>query len=76
MYARQDIVVLDDVLSALDATTEGLVVDRLLGKTGIFRRLGSTVVLATHAGQSSLILFENQQEANSCPSGSPAPTIS
>ena len=50
MYARQDVVLLDDVLSALDAGTEELVVDRLLGKTGIFRKMGSTVIFATHAG--------------------------
>ena len=49
MYARQDIVLLDDVLSALDASTEQAVVDRLLGKKGIFRKMGSTVVFATHA---------------------------
>jgi ABC-type nitrate/sulfonate/bicarbonate transport system ATPase subunit len=51
VYARQEIILLDDVLSALDATTEQSVVDRLLGKAGIFKRLGSTVILATHAGR-------------------------
>ncbi|TVY44829.1 ABC transporter, partial [Lachnellula subtilissima] len=49
VYARRDVNILDDVLSAIDAKTERLVVDRLLGKTGLFKKLGSTVVLATHA---------------------------
>ncbi len=42
--------VLDDVLSAIDARTEQLVVGRLFGKRGLVRRLGTTVILATHAG--------------------------
>lgn len=49
VYARPSIIVLDDVLSALDAKTESHVAERLLGKDGIFRRLGTTVVLITHA---------------------------
>jgi ATP-binding cassette subfamily C (CFTR/MRP) protein 1 len=43
--------VLDDVLSAIDAGTERLVIERLLGRTGLLRRLNSTVILATHAGK-------------------------
>ncbi|KAE9373193.1 putative multidrug resistance protein [Stipitochalara longipes BDJ] len=49
VYARRDIVVLDDVLSALDARTEQTVVDRLLGESGLFRQLGTTVLLVTHS---------------------------
>lgn len=37
------------MLSALDARTEDLVVERLIGKTGLLRKLKSTVILATHA---------------------------
>jgi hypothetical protein len=44
---------LDDVLSAIDSKTERLIVERLLGKDGLFRTLGSTVVLATHASEYS-----------------------
>ena len=51
VYARMDIVLLDDVLSALDGKTEKLVVERLLGPKGIFRELGTTVVLITHSTQ-------------------------
>ena len=49
VYARPSIIILDDVLSALDAKTETHVAEQLLGKKGIFRNLGTTVVLITHA---------------------------
>lgn len=42
---------LDDVLSALDSTTQSIIVERLLGPGGLFRKLGTTVVLATHASK-------------------------
>lgn len=42
-------IILDDVLSALDATTEGQIVDRLIGPKGLFKELGTTVLLITHA---------------------------
>jgi ABC-type multidrug transport system fused ATPase/permease subunit len=46
-------VVLDDILSAIDSKTETLVVERLFGKSGLLRRLGSTIILATHAGETT-----------------------
>ena len=49
VYARQEITILDDVFSALDARTERMVVDRLLGKNGLFSQLKTTIVLVTHA---------------------------
>jgi ATP-binding cassette, subfamily C (CFTR/MRP), member 1 len=49
VYARPSIIILDDVLSALDAKTEAHVAEQLLGENGIFRRFGTTVVLITHA---------------------------
>ncbi|KAL2071871.1 hypothetical protein VTL71DRAFT_13106 [Oculimacula yallundae] len=49
VYARRSIVVLDDVFSAIDGKTEALIVERLFGKRGLFKKLGCTVVLATHA---------------------------
>lgn len=51
LYARPEIVILDDVLSALDSRTEQMVVDRLLGKSGLFRHLGTTVI--THSGETN-----------------------
>lgn len=50
VYSRNKILVLDDILSAIDARTEALIVNRLLSESGILKRLGSTTILATHAG--------------------------
>ena len=49
VYSRPDIALLDDVLSALDAKTEKIVVDRLFGSRGLFRKCATTVVLVTHS---------------------------
>ncbi|OCK85970.1 putative multidrug resistance protein [Lepidopterella palustris CBS 459.81] len=49
LYAKPDIVLLDDVLSALDSKTERLITNNLLGPQGLFRKFGSTVVLITHS---------------------------
>ena len=46
---RPKLLLLDDVLSALDANTETLIMQRLLSSTGIMRRLKAAVVLVTHA---------------------------
>lgn len=51
VYARANILILDNVLSALDAITKESVSERLFSKTGIFKRLGSTVLLVTHTSQ-------------------------
>ena len=51
MYARPEIIILDDVLSALDAKTEAHVAEMLLGPDGIFRSQGTTVILVTHASK-------------------------
>jgi ATP-binding cassette subfamily C (CFTR/MRP) protein 1 len=51
VYSRKGLVVLDDVFSGLDAETEEHIFNQLLGKSGIFRQLGTTVLLATHAVQ-------------------------
>lgn len=51
VYARQDVILLDDVISALDSKTEDLVVKRLFGKEGLLRSLGTTILLVTHASE-------------------------
>ncbi|KAJ6139789.1 ABC transporter integral membrane type 1 [Penicillium samsonianum] len=48
VYSRHDIALLDDVMSALDAETQEIIIQRLLSRDGIFRQLGTTVVLTTH----------------------------
>ena len=51
LYSRSEVFILDDVLSALDKRTERNVVNRILGPDGLIRKLGSTVVMVTHASK-------------------------
>lgn len=50
VYARRDVVILDDVLSGLDATTENYIFHNLIGAGGLLRGLGSTILLASSSG--------------------------
>ncbi|KAB5582239.1 putative ABC transporter [Coniochaeta sp. 2T2.1] len=47
VYARCEIVLLDDIFSALDGKTEQQVFGNLFGATGLFRRLKTTVLLVS-----------------------------
>ncbi|PTB62192.1 P-loop containing nucleoside triphosphate hydrolase protein [Trichoderma citrinoviride] len=49
IYARCDIVVLDDTFSALDGKTENRIVENILGPNGHFRKMGTTVFLITNS---------------------------
>ncbi|GKT70576.1 ATP-binding cassette containing protein [Colletotrichum tofieldiae] len=49
VYARCEIVLLDDSFSALDGKTENRIVDNLLGEGGYFRKMGTTVFLVTNS---------------------------
>lgn len=49
VYSRKPLLILDDVLSGLDATTEKAVVDRVFGTDGLLRKHAMTAVLATHS---------------------------
>ncbi|KAI9691968.1 MAG: hypothetical protein M1820_009646 [Bogoriella megaspora] len=49
IYSRKSVVIIDDVLSGLDNTTEKLVFNRLFSQNGLLRRSQATIVLATHA---------------------------
>jgi ABC-type multidrug transport system fused ATPase/permease subunit len=48
LYHRAELVILDDVLSALDATTAKVILLRLFGKGGILRRFTCSVVMTTN----------------------------
>lgn len=54
VYSKTKLAVFDDVLSGLDATTEAAVCHRVFGRDGLLRQLGTTFILATHSGKSSL----------------------
>lgn len=49
VYSRAKVLILDDVLGALDVTTQRTVFLRLFGEGGLLK-LNTTVVLVTHAG--------------------------
>ncbi|KAJ5992424.1 ABC transporter integral membrane type 1 [Penicillium sp. IBT 35674x] len=48
VYSRNAVALLDDVMSALDAQTQDIIIERLLSVRGILRQLGTTVILTTH----------------------------
>ncbi|KAK6000323.1 hypothetical protein QM012_003955 [Aureobasidium pullulans] len=51
VYARKDIILLDDVLSALDVSTEEIIIPRLLGPKGLLRKFGTTIILVSHSSR-------------------------
>jgi ABC-type bacteriocin/lantibiotic exporter with double-glycine peptidase domain len=54
VYSKNDLVIFDDVFSGLDVNTQGNVVSRLIGPDGLLRKQKATILIATHAGKSSL----------------------
>ena len=51
VYAREDLCILDDVLSGLDTDTESKVFHSLLGQDGLLRRHGTSVILASSSAK-------------------------
>lgn len=49
LYAREEMLFLDDIFSGLDADTEEHIFSKLFNEDGLFRQLGTTVILVTHA---------------------------
>ncbi|RYC65696.1 hypothetical protein CHU98_g529 [Xylaria longipes] len=49
VYSRKSIAILDDVLSGLDVVTEEAVFRGVFGSNGLFKKIGTTVILATHS---------------------------
>lgn len=49
LYSRKPIAIFDDILSALDSSTQDIVVEKVFGANGILRRMNTAVVLATHS---------------------------
>ncbi|KAI0465937.1 P-loop containing nucleoside triphosphate hydrolase protein [Xylaria cf. heliscus] len=65
VYSRKSIAILDDVLSGLDAATEEAVFRGVFGSNGLFKKIGTTVILATHSvkrlPEADLILAMNER---------------
>ncbi|KAI0973805.1 putative ABC transporter [Xylaria arbuscula] len=51
LFARCDILLLDDTFSGLDGETEQIIVENLFGATGLIQRLKTTVVLVSNSSQ-------------------------
>ncbi|KAH8666573.1 P-loop containing nucleoside triphosphate hydrolase protein [Xylariales sp. PMI_506] len=51
VYARKDLLLLDDVLSALDQETQRSIVARLFSDQGLLRKSHSTTIIVTHSLQ-------------------------
>ncbi|KAI1107946.1 ABC transporter [Jackrogersella minutella] len=51
IFARTDILILDDPFSALDGGTENQIVQNLFGSEGLLRKRGTTVFLISHSTQ-------------------------
>uniref|UniRef100_A0A8H7NNV7 ABC transporter n=1 Tax=Bionectria ochroleuca TaxID=29856 RepID=A0A8H7NNV7_BIOOC len=49
LYSRNKLLVLDDVLTGLDRTTEAAVLEAVFNEDGILKNTGSTIVLATNS---------------------------
>ncbi|PYH88676.1 putative ABC multidrug transporter [Aspergillus ellipticus CBS 707.79] len=49
VYARKEIIILDDVFSSLDTTTEDHIFHHLIGSHGLLRSIDSTVICASSA---------------------------
>jgi ABC-type bacteriocin/lantibiotic exporter with double-glycine peptidase domain len=52
VYAQKDIVILDDVLSGVDAATENHIFHSLLGQNGLLRSCSSSVILTSSSRMS------------------------
>ncbi|KAK0120207.1 hypothetical protein ONS95_011613 [Cadophora gregata] len=49
LYSKIELLVIDDGFSGLDAETEEKVFSKLFGSSGLLKRIGTTVILVTHA---------------------------
>ncbi|KAI1803292.1 putative ABC multidrug transporter [Daldinia bambusicola] len=49
LYLQSDLVIMDDVLSGLDADTEDLIFQRVFGESGILKQRQTTSILCTHS---------------------------
>ncbi|CAI6082463.1 unnamed protein product, partial [Clonostachys chloroleuca] len=49
LYSKRSLMILDDVLTGLDRSTEASILNAAFGKDGLVKQLGSTVVLATNS---------------------------
>lgn len=61
VYTRRKLLLLDDILSALDRKTKAIIIERLFGGNGLLRRTMSTVIMVTHESRAP---FNSPDAAN------------
>ncbi|KAK6074727.1 ABC transporter [Seiridium cupressi] len=71
VYSRQNIVIMNDSMKGLDADTSSKCFRALLGKNGLLRKSGITVIMATHNAQwfpfaDQLIVLNGEGHIESC----------
>lgn len=54
LHSRARLLILDDILSAVDRQTIKTIVERVFGKEGLCRRLGISVLMTTHSSRSNV----------------------
>ena len=54
LNSKNDIFILDDVFSAVDASTQQIIFGRIFGQDGLLGKLNATTVLITHKGHDIL----------------------
>lgn len=63
VYSKASVVVLDDMISALDPTTASFIVKHLFGPDGLLKSQGRTLIMATHSGM--CIIFDGESSEKS-----------
>ncbi|OAA35078.1 ABC multidrug transporter [Metarhizium rileyi] len=67
LYSRNRVMILDDVLTGLDRTTERHMIDKVFSKDGLLRRMNATVIMTSNSahhldlGDQVIVLDENGQ---------------
>lgn len=60
MYSRHEVMLLDDIFSALDPATMNIIVTNLLSRHGLFRKLKTTVIIVSNNGMKCIIYWRLQ----------------
>lgn len=51
MYSRHDVMLLDDIFSALDPATMKTIMTKLFSGEGLFRKMRTTVIIVSNNGK-------------------------
>jgi ABC-type multidrug transport system fused ATPase/permease subunit len=66
LFSRQQLLVLDSVLSAVDQHTEQIILERVFGSKGLCRNAGISVLMTTHSSKSHFYVVDQVLESYIC----------